>query len=180
MPQPVRDRQMGEAQLDQQAGVAVPDIMQGDALDFSVFGSPDHLMLKEGLCTWEYAVVLMEPVEALCIGFQLVPEEFRYRYCADAFWRLGGASPRLCLLCADSIAMGILQNLSICFIGKVSSSQFRYQRTPSKGRVSEAAIMHYLRKYFFRLLGQKPELHITQIIQELQEKPDNQWDSLAS
>ena len=78
------------------------------------------------------------------------------------------------------IAMGILQSLSICLIGKVSSGQFRYQRTPSKGRVSEAAIMHYLRKYFFHLLGQKPELRITQIIQEWQEEPDNQWDSLVS
>ena len=34
------------------------------------------------------------------------------------------------------IAMGILQSLSICFIGKVRSSQIRYQRTPSQGRVS--------------------------------------------
>ncbi len=46
------------------------------------------------------------------------------------------------------IAMGILQTLSIRFIGKVCSSQIRYQRTPSKGRVSEAALMHYFRKHF--------------------------------
>lgn len=39
------------------------------------------------------------------------------------------------------IAMGILQSLSIRLIGKASSGQLRYQRTPSKGRVSEAAIM---------------------------------------
>lgn len=78
------------------------------------------------------------------------------------------------------IAMGILQSLSIRFIGKVTSGQIRYQRTPSKGRVSEAALMHYFRKHFFRLLGQKPELCITQLIQGLQEKPEEQWDSLAS
>lgn len=78
------------------------------------------------------------------------------------------------------IAMGILQSLSICYIGKVSSRQLRYQRTPSKGRVSEAALMHYFRKHFFRLLGQKPELYITQIIQGLQEESEEQWDSLAS
>ena len=78
------------------------------------------------------------------------------------------------------IAMGILQSLSIRYIGKVSSSQLRYQRTPSQGRVSEAALMHYFRKHFFRLLGQKPELCITQIIQGLQEEPEEQWDSLAS
>lgn len=46
------------------------------------------------------------------------------------------------------IAMGILQSLSIDYIGKLDSTQIRYQRTPSKGRVSEAALMHYLRKYF--------------------------------
>ncbi|RKI35802.1 transposase [bacterium D16-51] len=78
------------------------------------------------------------------------------------------------------IAMGILQSLSICCIGKASSRQLRYQRTPSRGRVSEAALMHYFRKHFFRLLGQKPELYITQIIHGLQEEPEEQWDSLAS
>ena len=78
------------------------------------------------------------------------------------------------------IAMGILQSLSIRFIGKISSSQIRYQRTPSSGRVSEAALMHYFRKHFFRLLGQKPELCITQIIHGLQEESEEQWDFLAS
>ncbi len=77
------------------------------------------------------------------------------------------------------IAMGILQSLSIRLIGKASSGQLRYQRTPSKGRVSEAAIMHYLRKYFFHLISQKPEFRITQIIQKWQKEPDNQWDSLV-
>ena len=77
------------------------------------------------------------------------------------------------------IAMGILQSLSIRLIGKASSGQLRYQRTPSKGRVPEAAIMHYLRKYFFHLISQKPELRITQIIQEWQKEPDKQWDSLV-
>lgn len=78
------------------------------------------------------------------------------------------------------IAMGILQSLSIHFIGKVSSCQVRYQRTPSKGRVSEATLMHYFRKHFFRLLAQKPELCITRIIQGLQEESEEHWDSLAS
>ena len=78
------------------------------------------------------------------------------------------------------IAIGILQSLSIRYIGKISSNQIRYQRTPSKGRVSEATLMHYFRKHFFRLLGQKPELCITQIIQGLQEESEEYWDSLAS
>ena len=78
------------------------------------------------------------------------------------------------------IAMGILQSLSIRFIGKVSSSQIRYQRTPSRGRVSEGTLMHYFRKHFFRLMEKKPGLCITQIIHGLQEEPEEQWDSLAS
>lgn len=78
------------------------------------------------------------------------------------------------------IAMGILQSLSIGFVGEVTSSQLRYQRTPARGRVSEAAIMHYFRKYFFCLLGQKPDLRITQIIRKQQETPDDAWDSLVS
>lgn len=78
------------------------------------------------------------------------------------------------------IAMGILQSLSICFIGKVTSIQIRYQRTPSRGRVSEATLMHYFRKYFFCLLGQNPDLRITQIIHGLQKYPEERWDSLAA
>lgn len=78
------------------------------------------------------------------------------------------------------IAMGILQSLSINLIGSVSSNQLRYQRTPSKERVSEGAIMYYLRKHFFRLLGQRPELCITRIIQEQQNESGIYWDSLAS
>lgn len=78
------------------------------------------------------------------------------------------------------IAMGILQSIAILYMEKVSSSQLRYQRTPSKGRVSEATVMSYLRKQFFRLLGQSPELRITQIIQEQQKESGIYWDSLAS
>lgn len=78
------------------------------------------------------------------------------------------------------IAMGILQGISICFIGKVSPDQLRYQRTPSKGRVSEATVMHYLRRHFFCLLGQSPKLRIMQIIHEQQKESGIYWDSLAS
>ena len=79
------------------------------------------------------------------------------------------------------IAMGILQTLSLCFMGKASPEQLRYQRTPSRGRISEAAVMDYLRKHFFRLLNQRPELRITQIIQGQQEDmPEVCEDLLAS
>ena len=78
------------------------------------------------------------------------------------------------------IAMGILQSLSIRFAVGLHPLQIRYQRTPARGRVSEAAVMYYLRKHFFRLLGKQPELRITQIIQEQQDKSRIYADSWAS
>lgn len=78
------------------------------------------------------------------------------------------------------IAMRILQSLSICLIGKVTSTQIRYQRTPSRERVSEATLMHYFRKHFFCLLAQNPDLRISQIILGLQKYPEELWDSLAA
>lgn len=78
------------------------------------------------------------------------------------------------------IAIGILQSISVSSLGKLSSDQLRYQRTPSKGRVSEAALMSYLRKYFFLFMEKQPELHITQIIQKQQDASGTYWNSWAS
>jgi len=78
------------------------------------------------------------------------------------------------------IAMGILQGVSVCTVEKISSKQLRYQRTPARGRVSEAALMVYLRKYFFLFMEKQPELRISRIILEQQEPSGIYWDSLAS
>lgn len=78
------------------------------------------------------------------------------------------------------IAIGTLQILSIIFAGELESTQLRYQRTPSRGRVSEAALMHHMRKYLFLFMEKQPELRITQIIQEQQDTSGICWDSLAS
>jgi hypothetical protein len=78
------------------------------------------------------------------------------------------------------IAMGILQSISVSSLGKLSSNQLRYQRTPSKGRVSEAALMAHLRKYFFLFMEKQPELRITRIIRKQQDSSGSYWDSLAS
>lgn len=83
-------------------------------------------------------------------------------------------------MAVSCIAMGILQSISVCWLGKVSSDQLRYQRTPSKGRVSEAALIAHLRKYFFLFMEKQPELRITQIIREQQDESGIYWDSLAS
>ena len=78
------------------------------------------------------------------------------------------------------IAMGILQSISVSSLGKLSSNQLRYQRTPSKGRVSEAALMTHLRKYFFLFMEKQPELRIMRIIRKQQDSSGSYWDSLAS
>lgn len=78
------------------------------------------------------------------------------------------------------VAMGILQSLSILMPEEISPDRLRYQRTPSKGRVSEAALMAYLRKYFFLFMEKHPELQITQIIRNQQDMSGTSRDSLAS
>lgn len=80
------------------------------------------------------------------------------------------------------IAMGILQclSLTICTEDGVPIETFRYLRTPSKKRISEATFMCYLRKHIFRIMNKSPELRITRIIQEKQDKSEIHWDSLAS
>lgn len=77
------------------------------------------------------------------------------------------------------IAMGILQSVSIYWVGKLSPDQLRYQRTASRGRVSEAALMVYLRKYLFLFMEKQPDLQITQIIRKQQDTSGIYWDPLA-
>ena len=71
------------------------------------------------------------------------------------------------VLCA-SIAMGILQILSLdnSLANKIMES--RYLRTRSNEAPSEATVMHYLRKYIFLILGNCPESFITKYILEKQ------------
>lgn len=69
------------------------------------------------------------------------------------------------------IAMGLLQMVALRYSRKVPGLFFRYLRTPSKGVVSEATVMAYLRRTIFRLFARNPRLTLTQIIQEKQEMP---------
>ena len=164
MPQPVSDGQRREAQLDQQTGVRVPDIMQADALHFSVSGSPDHLMFKEGLCTWEYTVVLMEPVEPPCIGFQLVPQKLRYRYRADALRCLG----RRHNVPAAYVLIGFADVQLAAFkvdIGIFQGEKFAYTQA---GIIQdqEPGPCLWLVRYFFKellKLFRCPELHLVSV-----------------
>ncbi len=78
------------------------------------------------------------------------------------------------------VAIGILQSLSVNLEGTLNSGQLRCQRTPARGRVSEAALMHHLRKYFFLFMEKQQESRKTQIIKQQQEESGICWDSLAS
>ncbi len=66
------------------------------------------------------------------------------------------------------IAMGILQITSLRFSGGIREN-IRYMRTPSKESVSEATLMVYFRRHIFRILAEKPDLSITQIIRQQQD-----------
>ncbi len=83
-------------------------------------------------------------------------------------------------LAISCIAMGMIQILLFRFSGTIASQEIRYLRTPSKGRLSEATIMYYLRQHIFRLMAENPELHITQLIHEKQKESEIYWDSQAS
>ena len=72
------------------------------------------------------------------------------------------------------IALGLLQMVALRYSKRVPQLFFRYLRTPSKGIVSEATVMVYLRRSIFCLFARNPHLTITQIIREKQETPEVQ------
>ncbi len=78
------------------------------------------------------------------------------------------------------VAMGIIQLLSLNFSKEMQEGAFRFLRTPSKAIVSEATVVSYLRKNIFRIMAKKPDLNITQFIQEKQENLDITEDLQAS
>lgn len=78
------------------------------------------------------------------------------------------------------IALGLLQMIALRDSSRVSGLFFRYLRTPSKGVVSEATVMAYLRRSIFHLFARNPHLSVTQIIQEKQETPASEDELLIS
>ena len=67
--------------------------------------------------------------------------------------------------------MGIIQMAALnpAFVEMIE--RHRYLRTSHKGRVSEATVIDYLRKHFFRLLFLNHHSHISRLILSMQE-PD--------
>lgn len=82
------------------------------------------------------------------------------------------ATERYLSLCC--ITTGILQLLCLKYEGKINVSKFRYLRTPSKPVLSEASMMTYLRKNFFRFMAKKKENTITKIISSKQIPSENE------
>jgi len=77
----------------------------------------------------------------------------------------------------SSIAMGILQILSVEFDTPELRAQLRYQRTPAGDRISEANIMCYLRQRIFVFMAFQPENSITQIIRSVQKAAESEKTS---
>ena len=71
-----------------------------------------------------------------------------------------------------SIAMGILQSLSIDFSNGVFKESLRYQRTPAKRNPSEANVMYCLRQRIFPLLAFHAQNEIPRLILSAQIDPD--------
>ena len=81
------------------------------------------------------------------------------------------------VLCCE-ISMGIIQMIALnpAFVEMIE--QHRYLRTSCKGKVSEATVIGYLRKHFFRLLFLNRYSHISRLILSMQE-PDFEGDKSA-
>ncbi|MDE7308968.1 MAG: transposase [Lachnospiraceae bacterium] len=67
------------------------------------------------------------------------------------------------------IAMGIIQMLCLKYASDKRVLCCRYLRTPSKETASEAGMMEYLRRNFFRFMAVSGNLTITKIISDKQE-----------
>jgi len=74
------------------------------------------------------------------------------------------------VLCSE-ISMGIIQMTALNPAFVETIERHRYLRTSRKGRVSEATVIDYLRKHFFRLLSLNRHSHISRLILSMQE-PD--------
>ncbi len=81
------------------------------------------------------------------------------------------------VLCSE-ISMGLAQMIALkpAFVEMIAKN--RYLRTSYEGKVSEATVMEYLRKHFFRLLSLNRHSHISRLILSIQE-PDFEENEAA-
>ena len=80
----------------------------------------------------------------------------------------------------STLAMGIVQLISMKEFGSGSIQKIRYLRTPSKVNPSEGSVMYFLRRNLFSMLLQHPDSFVTQFIREHQgETSDDIMDDVA-
>lgn len=79
------------------------------------------------------------------------------------------------VLCSE-IAMGLIQMIALTpkFVNTIE--KHRYLRTFHEGKVSEATVMDYLRKHFFRLLSLNSHSYISRLILSMQEQDFSEED----
>lgn len=80
----------------------------------------------------------------------------------------------------SSIAIGILQIVSLLYSEKLNKSFFRYLRTPSKEFVSEATVATYIRKSIFSIIAFNGHFSIIKIIKKKQINPSFYEEKEAS
>ena len=73
----------------------------------------------------------------------------------------------------NSVAMGMVQMISLAKCNCVELMYCRYLRTRSDRRISEGTVMHYLRNYFFACMARHPHSFVTQYIREKQVSSSN-------
>ena len=80
----------------------------------------------------------------------------------------------------STIAMGIVQLISMKEYGKGSIRRIRYLRTPSKMKPSEGTVIYFFRRNLFSMLLQHPDSFVTRFIRERQsETSDSTMDVAA-
>ena len=76
-----------------------------------------------------------------------------------------------CFALLSSIALGLLQMLSLLFSDIITGKAVRFMRTKSKAVPSEATVVDYMRKTYYQLFRFFPDLAITAIINKHQTAP---------
>lgn len=85
-----------------------------------------------------------------------------------------------CFILCASIAMGLTQMMALTPSIAETVRKHRYLRTSSENKVSEATVLEYLRKNFFRLLYLSPNSEVSRFILELQSPEYSENDNSKS
>ena len=80
----------------------------------------------------------------------------------------------------STIAMGIVQLISMKEYGRGSIRRIRYMRTLSKMKPSEGTVMYFFRRNLFSMLLQHPDSFVTRFIRERQSETSNDTMDVAA